>query len=194
VYLRALSEPIREGAGLAIGNVFPLTPIAQLGPYLRVVKIELGREAATLVMLAAVALTAASGFRTWLAAFSLVFGVWDLVFYASLRILIGWPQTLFTWDLLFLLPVPWSAPVLAPMIVAASLVMGGALGLWRVPARVGWVPWTLLVSGGAILLVSFMWDWQNVANGGAPHAFAWGIFATGEFLGVAGLAMAIRAR
>jgi hypothetical protein len=194
VYLRILSEPIREGTGLPIGNIFPLTPVAQLGSYLRVVKIELVREASTLIMLAMVALTAASGFRTWLAAFSLVFGMWDLAFYASLKILVDWPQTLFTWDLLFLLPVPWSAPVLAPVIVAASLVIGGGLGLWREPPRVGWIPWALLVSGGAILLVSFMWDWRNISSGGAPHPFAWGIFAAGELMGVIGLAAAIRVR
>ncbi len=191
VYLRALSEPIREGAGLPIGNVFPLTPATQLGSYLRVVKIELVREASTLIMLASIALTAGSAFRSWLAAFSLVFGVWDLAFYASLKVLIAWPQTFFTWDLLFLLPVPWSAPVLAPVIVAASLVIGGGLGLWREPPRVGWVPWTLLVSGGAILLVSFMWDWRNISQGGAPHPFAWGIFVMGESIGVAGLIAAV---
>ncbi len=194
VYLRSLSQPIRDTAGLPASDLFPLTPAAQLGPYLAVVKIELGREAATLIMLAAIALTASSGFRSWLAAFSLVFGVWDLAFYASLRLLIAWPQSLFTWDLLFLLPVPWSAPVLAPAIVATSLVIGGGWGLWKNPPQVGWMPWTLLVSGGAILLISFMWDWHNISNGGVPHRFAWGTFGTGELIGVAGLIAAIRAR
>ena len=192
VYLRTLSAPIREGAGLPSNNLFPLTRISELGPYLRVVKIEVVREAATLIMLAAIALTAASGFRGWLSGFSLVFGVWDLAFYGSLKVLIAWPQDLFTWDLLFLLPVPWSAPVLAPVIVATSLVIGGTLGLLRNPPKVSWIPWTLLVSGGAILLAAFMWDWRNVANGGVPHPFAWGIFAAGELTGLLGLAAAIR--
>ena len=51
-----------------------------------------------------------------LAAFSLAFGAWDLAFYGWLRVLIAWPRSLYTWDVLFLLPVPWVAPVLAPAI------------------------------------------------------------------------------
>jgi len=143
-------------------------------------------------MLAAVAAVATRNFRAWLAAFSICFGAWDLAFYASLRILIGWPASLATWDLLFLLPVPWVGPVLAPVIVAASLVLGGAAGLMKEPPRVDRVAWTLLVAGGVTIFLSFIWDWRNVVDGGMPRDFPWLIFAAGELAGLAGCARALR--
>jgi hypothetical protein len=197
VYLRTIGEPIRAHAGLPAGSLFPLTSIRQMGAFRQLVNTELLREAATLLMLAAVAGVAQTRGRAgrvhgWLPAFALAFGVWDLAFYASLQALIGWPGSLFTWDLLFLLPVPWSGPVLAPVIVAASLTIGGILAMIRGPARAGWIPWTLLCGGGAALLLSFMWDWRLIVGGGVPSRFPWGIFAIGEVSGVLGLWCALR--
>ena len=179
-------------AGLPVTELFPLTKASQLGAHLRIVKIELGREAATLIMLAAVAGGATRNFRTWLAAFSVCFGAWDLSFYASLRVLIGWPPTLGTWDLLFLLPVPWVGPVLAPVIVAASLVLGGVAGLVREPPRVDRIAWGLLVAGGVTIFLAFIWDWRSVVHGGVPRDFPWLVFAAGELAGVLGCVRAIR--
>jgi hypothetical protein len=192
VYLRALGEPIRAAAGLRATELFPLTNAHQLGVHLRIVKIELAREAATLVMLAAVAGSATRNFRTWLAAFAVSFGAWDLAFYASLRVLIGWPASLATWDLLFLLPVPWVGPVLAPAIVAASLVVGGVAGLMREPRRVDGVSWGLMVGGGVAIFLAFIWDWRDVVNGCVPRDFPWLIFVAGELAGVAGCVRAVR--
>jgi hypothetical protein len=193
VYLRALAEPIRLAAGLPTAELFPLSKVSQLGAHLRIVRIELAREAATLIMLASVAAAAARSFRSWLAAFALCFGAWDLAFYASLRVLIGWPASLATWDLLFLLPVPWVGPVLAPVIVAASLVAGGVAGLVRDPPRVDRIAWALLIAGGVILFCAFIWDWRNVVDGGMPRDFPWLIFAAGELAGVTGCVRALRA-
>jgi hypothetical protein len=192
VYLRTIGAPIRAHAGLPMDSLFPLTRVSQLGAFRPLVNIELIREAATLIMLGTVAGAAQARNRAgrlhgWLPAFALIFGVWDLAFYASLQALIGWPGSLFTWDLLFLLPVPWSGPVLAPVIVAASLIIGGVLAMLRPPARAGWISWALLCAGGATLLISFMWDWRLIVNGGAPSRFPWAIFASGELMGVAGL-------
>lgn len=197
VYLRAIGAPIRAHAGLPAGSLFPLTNVSQLGAFRQFVNIELIREAATLIMLATVAGAAQTRDRVgrvhgWLPAFALIFGVWDLAFYASLQALIGWPGSLFTWDLLFLLPVPWSGPVLAPVIVATSLAAGGILAMVRAPARAGWIPWTLLCAGGAALLLSFMWDWRLIVGGGVPTRFPWGLFAGGELAGVVGLCYALR--
>jgi hypothetical protein len=59
-------------------NVFPFLRLEQLqasGPdYLRLLKAELGREFATLVMLAALAFAVGSSGGQWLAAFLVVFG------------------------------------------------------------------------------------------------------------------------
>jgi hypothetical protein len=178
VYLRTLNS------ALARGQLFPLAPLTPL------FKIEVGREAATIVMLAAVA--AASGTR-WLPAFALVFGTWDLVFYAALKFLIDWPASLFTWDILFLLPVPWIGPVLAPCIVAASLVTGGILGLSQ-PIHRSRVDAMLLTAGAAVIILSFTWDWRFIATGGLPRHFPWPIFWTGETLGIVAVLRALNSR
>jgi hypothetical protein len=197
VYLRTIGAPIRAHAGLPPDNLFPLTSVSQLGEFRPLVNIELIREAATLIMLGAVAGVSQTrdrrgGLHGWLPAFAVVFGVWDLFFYASLQALIGWPGSLFTWDLLFLLPVPWSGPVLAPVIVATSLTVGGILVLLRTPPRAGWIPWVLLCGGCAVLLWAFMWNWRTIVTGGVPSQFPWGIFAIGELLGLLGLVYALR--
>ncbi len=199
VYLRVLHEPLRASAGLPADDLFPLIRISQLGPYLkagqagsllRLLRIELLREAATIAMLAAVA--AATRMR-WLPCFAIAFGVWDLTFYAALWRLIGWPSSPLTWDVLFLIPVPWVAPVLAPCIVAASIVTGGILCLMR-PVKDNWRTNVLLGIGGAIILLSFTWDWRFYFEGGIPQHFPWWMFGIGEALGIAGLVLALTPR
>jgi hypothetical protein len=113
VYLRALLYPS--------GFTFPLAP---LEPYL--LATELLREAATLVMLAVPAILAAAAWPQRVAAFFVVFGVWDLVYYATLYLVLGWPASLSTPDVLFLIPWPWVGPVWAPALVAALFIAGGS--------------------------------------------------------------------
>src|SRR5260370_7926441 len=95
----------------------------------------MGREAATIVMLAAIALAGADNAGQWAAAFAIAFGTWDIAFYAFLKLLLDWPASLLTWDILFLIPIPWVGPVLAPVIVSASMI---AAGLWHL--RRGTIP------------------------------------------------------
>jgi hypothetical protein len=192
VYLRTIAAPFRNSAGLPISEPMPLFRATSLGSLEQLLYIELAREAATLVMLAAVAWIVAKNFRTWLPAFALAFGVWDLTFYFWLKVMIGWPASLFTWDVLFLLPVPWAAPVAAPSIVALSLVIGGVITLVYPPERVPRLAWVCLLAGMAVLLTSFMWDWRYWIQGGAPRGFPWAVFGVGELLGIAGFMTGIR--
>src|SRR5262249_30630289 len=126
-YLRALYEPMHQRLypDAAPDDLFPVIPLEELkaaGPeHTRRLLTELGREAATLLMLAAVALAVARNGRQWFAAFAIAFGLWDVFFYAFLRVLVGWPASLLDWDLLFLLPVPWVGPVLAPVLVSLGM-------------------------------------------------------------------------
>ena len=61
-------------------------------------------------------------------AYSLIaFGVWDIFYYVFLAVIAGWPQSLLDWDVLFLIPLPWWGPVIAPVIIAALMVVGGTL-------------------------------------------------------------------
>ena len=42
--------------------------------------------------------------------FLLSFGIWDVFYYVFLKVLIGWPESLLTWDVLFLIPLTWVGP------------------------------------------------------------------------------------
>jgi hypothetical protein len=96
-----------------------------------------------------------------------------------------------TWDVLFLIPVPWVAPVLAPSIVSITILSAGLLALAR-PVRVLPVHWAAMTLGVALILASFMWDYQNLRAGGFPRPFAWKLFAAGEVAGVAAFLHALR--
>lgn len=192
VYLRTIGGPARVAARLGAQDLFPLLRLDALSPaVLALLKIEVGREAATLLMLAGVGLALTGNIRTWLAGFALAFGVWDLAFYFWLRVLIGWPASLGTWDLLFLLPVPWAAPVLAPVIVASTIAFFGARILLKdqrcfAPRRSP-LPVVLPLSAGCvILLASFTWQWRSWMAGAMPQHFPWLVFAMGEALLIAG--------
>ena len=85
------------------------------------VVVEIAREACTILLLGAVAWLAGRRLADRAGAFLLSFGIWDLTYYAVLRLVSGWPDTLGSWDILFLIPVPWVAPVWAPVSVAILL-------------------------------------------------------------------------
>lgn len=202
VYLRALYEPLAMefSAERKPGDLFPLITLGELEAadpiHLRRLRIEVMRQAATLVMMASVGLAIGWSFNTFLTAFVIAFGVWDIAYYIFLKALIDWPASLLDWDLLFLIPCPWTGPVLAPLIVASSMIIAGAIVLWRestgTAVRIGWRHWSMIVLGGVIIVVSFCWDYRNVMAGGAPNPFQWSIFRTGEVVGLAGFFLGVR--
>ncbi len=96
-----------------------------------------------------------------------------------------------TWDLLFLIPVPWAAPVLAPSIVSVTIVAAGLVALAR-PIRMSPAHWTVMTLGGALILTSFTWDYRSLSAGGLPGHFAWRLFGAGEAAGVAAFLHAAR--
>jgi len=187
IYLRALYEPLRERLtpGRAPGDLFPLVDsgrMVSVAPETkRLLEVEVIREAATLIMLAAAAMLVAGERSFWLPAFSIAFGVWDISFYLFLKLWIDWPASLLTWDLLFLLPVPWASPVLAPVLVSLTIIGCGLAALYR-PVYIRPREWLGLVLGGALVILSFTWDFQYLLAGGLPHYFAWWLFLAGELL------------
>lgn len=195
VYLRALYEPLRQKISPREHNeLFPLITPEQLreaGPeHGRRLLTEVGREAATLVMLAAIGLAAANRFDHWAAAFLIAFGLWDIFFYVFLRVLIDWPQSLFTWDLLFLIPVPWVGPVAAPVLVSLGMIVCGLIVL-RTPVRIDFRHWLGIILGGLVIIFSFCVDSANLMRGGMPQPFHWGIFITGLAIGLGSFAAAV---
>lgn len=174
VYLRELYHPA--------GFRFPLTPIPA-----RVYGVEVLREAATIVLLWGVAwLVGGRGLRRF-GAFAFCFGAWDLVYYGTLKATLNWPASLLDWDILFLIPVPWTGPVLAPALISLGLVLcGGALVLRPDNAlpRVRPRDIAVEIGSGALLLATFFWNVPAVARGREPEAFPWILFAAGLALGM----------
>jgi len=156
-------------------------------------QIEMVREAATLLMLLAAGYLAGDTRRRRWAYAILAFGVWDVLYYVFLRVMIGWPASLLAWDILFLLPLPWWGPVIAPVAIAALMIVGGSLVVWfdsagrpLLPGRAAW----LACAGGMLLaLYAFMADALAAAPGGVPavrmvlpEVFNWPVYLLGLLL------------
>jgi hypothetical protein len=184
---------LRAALGVATGTIFPIDLSPAAMPY---GWIEVGREAGTLVMIAAVAWIAGRSPLERLAWAGVVFGVWDIGYYAWLWVFSGWPPSVGTWDLLFLLPAPWAGPVWAPIAVSAALIGFGLACAARLRSGVslrfgrGHLGWLLL--GGAIIIASFLLNAGLVLEGGTPSEFAWPIFLAGLAIGVAAARVALQ--
>lgn len=187
-YLRAIYYPLENG-----GFRFPVITLDGLkamgDEHVRRLAIEFGREVATLLMLGAVGAAAASNRREAWAHFMIAFGVWDIFYYVWLKAFIGWPESLMTWDLLFLVPVPWVSPVLAPVLISISMIAAGTTVLHHEaigkPLRTRWIEWLMISSGGVIVIAAFCWDYKNIMEGGLPNPFPWLIFVLGLSLSAA---------
>lgn len=202
VYLRHVYDPIRREVHPQHppDELFPLITTEQLtkaGPqHQRLLATELGRELATLIMLAGAAVAVASTPLQWFAAFAIAFGIWDLAFYLFLKIILNWPASWLTWDILFLLPAPWVGPVLAPVLVSIAMIWAGIVvlrcelnGQKLAP---NWKHWCVTLGGAVVLMIAFMWDVPNTLAGNWPNPFNWPLFAVGLLMGIAAVIHALR--
>jgi hypothetical protein len=162
VYLRSLYYP--EGFSFPPKLISP----QHLG-------VELPREAATIVMLITVGILAGSKAWERFAYFLVAFGVWDIFYYVWLKVMIDWPASLTDWDILFLIPLPWIGPVIAPVLISLLMILCGAIivGLLEKGKvfRPGWMSWGLSAIGTLIVLYSFMEDTPATLQGQQPAAY-----------------------
>jgi hypothetical protein len=146
--------------------------------------VELWREAATLVMIATLGILAGRTWRRRAGYAALAFGAWDIFYYVFLRLISGWPRTLLDWDILFLLPLPWWGPVLAPVSIALLMILWGTLATQSddgaTEAR--WA-WALAGVGILLALAVFMIDTSRALPEGRdavlqvlPTTFKWPLF------------------
>jgi hypothetical protein len=179
--------------GARVGAIFPLRPANETGD---LIAIEAGREAATLVMISLVGLLVG---RTWLerlAWSAVVFGIWDIGYYAWLYVFSGWPPSMNTFDILFLLPVPWVGPIWSPVAVSGVLVAVGlaaartlrrgsrlAIARWQVGAGLG---------GGLLVILSYTLDAPRLVGGDMPGPYPWPLFAIGMVLALAAAGDSLR--
>jgi hypothetical protein len=152
--------------------------------------IEVGREGATMAMLLSVGWLAGRALQARLGFMTFAFGVWDVAYYAWLWVFIGWPPSLLEWDVLFLIPLPWWGPVIAPMLIAGLLATAGALAVVADErgraVRFTWRALVVVGLGALLALYVFMADAIAALPGGLeavisvkPSAFRWPIYAAG---------------
>ena len=194
VYLRALLYPQ--------GFSFPLSPMPS-----SLIITEILREAATLIMLLGAGVMAGHTLITRFAWLMYAFAIWDIFYYVFLKALLNWPESLFTWDLLFLIPVTWTGPVIAPIIVSITMIAFALLIIHKSTKtetiRMGWSNWNLLIAGSVILIISFTLDYLkfvttkinllnifsipkdlllNISFEYVPNRFNWLVFTIGEMI------------
>lgn len=145
--------------------------------------IEIGREAATLVMLAVVGIVAGSTWPKKIGYFFLAFGIWDIFYYIWLYVFIQWPKSLFEWDILFLIPLPWWGPVIAPILISILLISIGYLLLNDVQFKISSIDWIAFGLSIVVLLYTFTEDSIKLIISGTgdltqirPTTFNWVLF------------------
>jgi hypothetical protein len=176
VYLRELFYPN--------GFQFPLVEI----PF-KLLAIEIGREVATILMLYAYAKSVSRNSREVFAYFSLTFGIWDIWYYIWLKLLLDWPATMLDWDILFLIPLPWVGPVIAPILVSLALICSAYIILRfenkNKPLILTNIDWILEILSGILIILSFLTPFDEQKSLQQPDYFSWWIFLSGFLLGIA---------
>ncbi len=92
---------------------------------------EYGREIATLLLLLGPAMAAGRTGRERLGLYLFTFAVWDETFYLWLKLWTGFPQSLGSTDIYFLVPWAWYGPVWFPVLIVMPALIGISLRLLR---------------------------------------------------------------
>ncbi len=152
IYLRELYYPA--------GFDFPMVSMPG-----KIAMTEILREIATLIMLLAMGFLAGRNARQRFAWFIYSFAIWDLFYYVFLKLVLDWPASWFTWDILFLVPVVWTGPVLAPVLVSLTMIIL-AFTILYIDQRseqclISWPVVLLIVLGSVLIFVSFIRDFSS---------------------------------
>ena len=151
VYLRQIYYPN--------GFKFPLAIISN-----QIIKVELLRETCTLIMLVSIAWIASKNKLQIFSYFLLSFALWDIVYYIGLKLLLDWPSSFFTWDILFLIPIPWVGPVISPIIISVTMIILASVLLYiknhNSNLKLKFFEWFLIYLGAVLIFASFIWDYS----------------------------------
>jgi hypothetical protein len=205
VYLRELYYPH--------GFDFPMKAFSE-----RIIIVELIREASTLLMIVGIGALSGRNFAEKFGYFLFSFAIWDVCYYAFLKIILNWPASLMTWDILFLIPSTWTGPVLAPILLSITMIAFSLIIIRFTNIhghiKISSTEWTFLILGSIILMVVFCWDYssfilQNISTSDMfdytpnsklmslvlayiPKHFSWIWFSFGFFTLIIGIALFFR--
>ncbi len=173
VYLRAIYYPE--------GFAFPLKPLTDYK-----IIVEVCREIATIIMLMTVAHISGRKFWERFAYLIFIFGMWDIFYYIWLKVLINWPATLLDWDILFLIPLPWIGPVIAPVSISIIMIVCSIVITRSLDRGEDFRPSlaSFVIAGAAtfIILYSFMYDTGATLRQQMPKPYGYGLLIIGDAL------------
>ncbi len=200
VYLRELHFPG--------GFKFPMAPIER-----NIAVTELLRELATVIMLIGVGYMAGRNFASRFGWFLYSWAIWDIFYYVFLKLLLDWPESFLTYDVLFLIPVIWIGPVITPIFVSCLMILLAyfliKFDFEKKDVYFSKIEWILFASGSNILIIGFAWDYgkfviqnysfskiwvwptnnvlMNVSNNYIPQGFNWPIYFLGVIIIISGI-------
>jgi len=181
VYLRQIFYPD--------GFTFPMTVFGIDALSKRLLLTEIGREAATIVLIFTGAWLFGHNRQQRVAYFLIIFAVWDIFYYVWLKVLLDWPSSIMDWDILFLIPVTWASPVLYPILISAILIVFAAVILYLSccgrSIKVTPLDWLAFCISGLIVVVSFCLPGLHSTEQDYASYFYWPLFAVGYLLGIA---------
>ena len=190
VYLREIFHPN--------GFVFPLEPFGLTSESGRLLLTEVGREAATMVVIAAAAWLFGRIAQERLAYGLAIFAIWDIFYYVWLKVLLDWPASILDWDILFLIPVAWASPVLYPVLVSIAMLAMAVIILWRGetdnPVRLGRGNGITLLAGCGVIVLSFCIGGSHITKPDYADYFSWPLFAAGYVLAIAAFVRALTSK
>lgn len=126
---------LRAAVGLLPGYGGTLSDVAKLSADLyqqsqilselpkSLLTLEFFREAATMIILISIAFLTVKIKRERWAIFLWTFAIWDIFYYIGLWLTVGWPTSLLSPDVLFLIPIPWFSQVWFPILVSAFMIL-----------------------------------------------------------------------
>ena len=172
----------------ADGFTFPIEMFSINPLWKRLLMTEIGREASTLVLILTGAWLFGTNLRQRVAYFLTIFAVWDIFYYVWLKVLLDWPVSLMDWDILFLIPVSWAGPVLAPILVSLVMFFFAVSILYcdscTKQLKVTLYDWIAFFVAGFILVVSFCIPGLHTAEDSYITYFYWPLFSAGLLLAV----------
>ncbi len=155
VYLRKIYYPD--------GFSFPLTILEP-----QMIQIEIIREFATIIMLATSGWILGKSFAERFSFFIFTFAVWDIFYYVALKLFLNWPMSLLTWDVLFLIPITWIGPVIAPIICSAGMIIISLIHIFLLEnnykVRFNKYHLILIFAGVIIIIYTFIQDYLDLFN------------------------------
>jgi len=180
VYLRQIFHPD--------GFIFPMTVLGTGPLFKRFLLTEIGREAATIILIFTGAWLSGHNRHQRVAYFMIIFAVWDIFYYVWLKVLLDWPASIMDWDILFLIPVTWASPVLYPVLISITLIVFAIVILYRCsygrPVRATLPDWLAFSAAGLIVVVSFCLPGLHITEQNFTSYFYRSLFAAGYLLGL----------